>query len=88
MAGDSPRVNPEPLSESVMALSRQRPSLSPLPARPTLPEEQISSVESVLYMGDLLENMRRMAQAQGHGVLAHLLELARTEARLVIRDGQ
>jgi hypothetical protein len=38
------------------------------------------------YMGDLLENMRKMAQAEGLGVLAHLLELARVETRLITRD--
>jgi hypothetical protein len=37
-------------------------------------------------MGDLLENMRKIAHAQGLGVLAHLLELARVETRMVTRD--
>lgn len=46
----------------------------------------MSPVETVLYMADLLENMRKMADGQGLGVLAHLLELARVEARMVARD--
>ena len=37
-------------------------------------------------MGDLLENMRKIAQAQNLGVLAHLLELARMETRMVAWD--
>lgn len=76
-------VNPQLLSESVMPLSQQKPPFSV--AAP--PGGNISPAESVVYMSDLLENMRRMAKAQGHGILAHLLELARTEARLVARDG-
>ena len=65
-----------------MRLPRKKPAFpAPAPGEGT-----ISPGESMAYMGDLLENMRRIAQTQGLGVLAHLLELARTEARLVARD--
>jgi hypothetical protein len=65
-----------------MSLSQQKSGF-PTPA---FVPAAISPVESMLYMGDLLENMRKMAQAQGLGVLAHLLELARVEATLVRQD--
>jgi len=75
-------VNPKLLSESVMALGLQNPRFAaPVQSRP-----QISPVDSMLYMGDLLENMHKIAKAQGLGVLAHLLELARMETRMVAQD--
>ena len=75
-------VNPQPVAQPIMSLSQQKPGF-PTSA---FVQAAISPVESMLYMGDLLENMRKMAQAQGLGVLAHLLELARVEATLVRRD--
>lgn len=33
----------------------------------------------------MLENLRKIAVGQGQGVLAHLLELAQAEARMLIR---
>ncbi len=75
-------VNPQPVAQPSMSLSQQKPGF---PA-PAFVPAAISPVESMLYMGDLLENMRKMAQAQGLGVLAHLLELARVEATLVRQD--
>ena len=75
-------VNPQPLSKSVMNLSLQN---ADFPA-PSQAEGRISPADSVLYMGDLLENMRKIAQAQNLGVLAHLLELARMETRMVAWD--
>lgn len=75
-------VNRQSLSELVMALPLQKPDFSA-----TAQDRQaVSPVETVLYMADLLENMRKMADGQGLGVLAHLLELARVEARMVARD--
>jgi len=75
-------VNSQPVAQPIMSLSQQKPGF-PTSA---FVQAAISPVESMLYMGDLLENMRKMAQAQGLGVLAHLLELARVEATLVRRD--
>jgi hypothetical protein len=75
-------VNSQPVAQPIMSLSQQKPGF-PTSA---FVQAAISPVESMLYMGDLLENMRKMAQAQGLGVLAHLLELARVEASLVRRD--
>lgn len=51
-----------------------------------LPQQPISPLETVRYTGDMLENLRRMAAGQGLGLLAHLLELAQTEARMIVRD--
>jgi hypothetical protein len=75
-------VNPQLLSELVMTLPLQKTAF---PA-PIAAGGQITSTDSMAYMGDLLENMRKIAHAHGLGVLAHLLELARVETRLVIRD--
>jgi hypothetical protein len=75
-------VNPQLLSEVVMTLPLQKTAF---PA-PTAAGGQITSADSMAYMGDLLENMRKIAHAHGLGVLAHLLELARVETRLVVRD--
>ena len=75
-------VNPKLLSESVMTLPLQNPGF---PAAAQV-GGRISPVDSVLYMGDMLENMRKIAHAQGLGVLAHLLELARMETRMIARD--
>ena len=51
-----------------------------------LPQQPISPLETVRYATDMLENLRRMAAGQGLGLLAHLLELAQTEARMIARD--
>jgi hypothetical protein len=75
-------VNPQPFRDSIMSLHEPKPGFQgPAPAGST-----ISPLQSLHYMGDLLENMRKMAQAQDLGVLAHLLELARVETRLITRD--
>jgi hypothetical protein len=66
------------------------PALQPksrLPV-PELPQQPISPLETVRYASDLLENLRRMAAGQGLSLLAHLLELAQTEARMIVRDGK
>jgi hypothetical protein len=75
-------VNPKLLSESVMTLGAQNPQF---PA-PRQGAGQISPTDSVLYMSDMLENMRKIARAQGLDVLAHLLELAKMETRMVALD--
>jgi hypothetical protein len=49
-------------------------------------KEAVSPAQSLDYMGDMLENMRKIARAQGLDVLAHMLELTRMEARLAARD--
>ena len=75
-------VNPQKLSESVMAEPQQNPRFPG--SQPAAPP--ISAVESARYTLDMLENLRKIATRQGQGVLAHLLELAQAEARLLIRD--
>jgi hypothetical protein len=75
-------VNPKLLSESVTALGLQNPGF---PAS-SKAEGRISPADSALYIGDLLENMRKIAVAQHLDVLAHLLELAWMETRIVAQD--
>jgi len=45
------------------------------------PMPPASPAETARYTRDLLESLRKMAAAQGQGVLAHLLELAGFEAQ-------
>lgn len=45
----------------------------------------ITPVDTALYTIDMLESLRRMADRQGYGILAHLLELAQAEARMLAR---
>ena len=66
----------------MMALIQQKPRFR-LPASP---DEPISPQDSARYTVDLLENLRKIARRQGHDILAHLLELAQVEARMVVRD--
>ena len=75
-------VNPQKLSEPVMTAPPQNPRF-PGPHAPVPP---ISAVDSARYTLDMLENLRKIAARQGQGILAHLLELAQAEARLLIRD--
>jgi hypothetical protein len=58
----------------------------PAPSQTSAP--RISPLESARYTADLLESLRKMAQGQGQGILAHLLELAQVEAKLILREGQ
>lgn len=75
-------VNPQKLSEFVMAIPQQKPRFPQ--ARPS--EGQVSPLESANYTGELLESLRKIAAGQGQAILAHLLELARSEARMIARD--
>jgi hypothetical protein len=75
-------VNPQKLSESVMASEQQKPGF-PAPRPPAPPP---SATESARYTLDMLENLRKIAVRQGQDVLAHLLELAQAEARILVRD--
>ncbi|MDB5739017.1 MAG: hypothetical protein JWP16_57 [Alphaproteobacteria bacterium] len=75
-------VNPQKLSESVMAAPQQKPGF-PASQPPATP---LSAAESARYTLDMLENLRKIATRQGQTVLAHLLELAQAEARMLIRD--
>jgi len=75
-------VNPQKLSESVMAAEQQKPGF---PAQPPLAVPP-SGAESARYTLDMLENLRKIAVRQGQDVLAHLLELAQAEARMLVRD--
>jgi hypothetical protein len=65
-----------------MAVALSKPHFKPLPA----PSGAISPRESAQYTSDLLESLRKMAAGQGQHVLAHLLELARFEARSLVSD--
>jgi hypothetical protein len=66
----------------MMPALQQKPHFKP--SEPA--EALISPLESARYTTDLLENLRKMATGQGHVVLAHLLELAQMEARIIARD--
>jgi hypothetical protein len=41
----------------------------------------LSPAETARYTSDLLDSLRKIAMRQGHGVLAHLLDLAQYEAQ-------
>jgi hypothetical protein len=68
----------------MMPALQQKPRFKP----PEPVEALISPLESARYTSDLLENLRKMASGQSHVVLAHLLELAQMEARIIARDCQ
>ena len=55
---------------------------------PDGPCGDISPAEPAHYTVDMLQNLRKMAASQGQAVLAHLLELAMTEARMLVRDSE
>ena len=78
-------VNPQKLSESVMAAFQQKPPQTAKFRAPQPVADPISSMDSARYTADLLENLGKIAARQGQPVLAHLLELAQAEARLLIR---
>lgn len=75
-------VNLQKLSESVMASEQQKPGF-PAPTPLAVPP---SGAETARYTLDMLENLRKIATRQGQDVLAHLLELAQAEARMLVRD--
>jgi len=64
-----------------MPALQPKPRFEPMPA----PPEGISGVETALYTSDMLEGLRKMAVSQGQNILAHLLELARFEAKSLAR---
>jgi hypothetical protein len=66
----------------VVAVLQQKPRFR----LPVSPQERISPLDSARYTIDMLENLRKIARKQGHDLLAHLLELAQMEARMVVRD--
>ena len=49
-------------------------------ATPTFP---LTVPETAHYTGELLESLGKLARRQGHGLLAHLLDLAQVEARSI-----
>ena len=51
----------------------------PAAAMPAL--AALSPPETARYTSDLLDSLRKIATRQGHGVLAHLLDLAQYEAQ-------
>ncbi len=54
----------------------------PAAAMPAL--AALSAPETARYTADLLDSLRKIATRQGHGVLAHLLELAQFEAQSLV----
>ena len=64
-----------------MATAQQKPAI-PLPA---VPGRVISPLESARYTAEMLETLRKIALGQGQPLLAHLLELAQVEARILVR---
>ena len=64
-------VNAEIVSKSLQAM----PALPPLPP-----------LETARYMGDMLESLGKLARKQGQELLAHLLDLARLEAKSLARS--
>ena len=74
-------VKPQKLSESVMASAHENSGFVPASA----PGSRISPAESARYTADMLESLRKLALGQGQPVLAHLLELAQAEARMLVR---
>ena len=70
-------VNPQKVSKSVMVPGPQNQQKSS--------GKPISPADSARYTADMLEVLRKIAAGQGQGVLAHLLELAQAEARMLIR---
>ena len=61
-----------------MTLAQQEPAVPP-------PGKAISPGESARYTAEMLETLRKIAVQQGQPVLAHLLELAQAEARMLVR---
>jgi hypothetical protein len=60
----------------------------PVPGRGTVPQEQLSPIETALYTRDMLENLRKTADKQGQVLLSHLLELAALEAKFLSLQSQ
>ena len=58
-----------------------RASYLPLPP-PATP------ADTARYTHDLIESLRKMASGQGHALLAHLLDLAATEAKYLAAQAQ
>ena len=67
-----------------MASTQKNPALLP----PGGSGQVISPEESARYTAEMLESMRKIAARQGQLLLAHLLELAQAEARILIRAPQ
>ncbi len=77
-------VNPQKVSESVMVIPQQKPRF--VSSEPV--GVPISALDSTRYTADMLEILRKIASGQGQPVLAHLLELAQAETKLLIRHYQ
>jgi hypothetical protein len=75
-------VNPQKVSEFVMAIPQQKPSF----VAHEHSGPRISALDSTHYTLDMLENLRKIASGQGQVVLPHLRELAQAEAKLVLRE--
>jgi len=73
MAYGEDRIHCDPVMPQ--AQKKSRPAV-PMPALAAL-----SPPETARYTSDLLDSLRKIATRQGHGVLAHLLELAQFEAQ-------
>jgi hypothetical protein len=64
-----------------MASAQQKPAV----LLPAAPGRLISPAESARYTAEMLETLRKIALQQGQPMLAHLLELAQAEARILFR---
>ena len=78
-------IKPQVVNYWRAAYGKREICCDPVMATP-LPKD-ISPPETARYTSDMLESLRKMAAEQGQNILAHLLELARAEAKLLIRDG-
>ncbi len=54
---------------------------------PGMPPNPASPADSARYTRDMLESLRKIAQGQGQGLLAHLLGLAAAEAKYLSETG-
>jgi hypothetical protein len=61
-------------------MSSRDPAASSIPVPPNA---KLTPGETARYSRDLIESLRKIASAQGHSLLAHLLELAAIEAKAI-----
>jgi hypothetical protein len=76
LAQAAPKVNAEFIAIPFMAQALKKTHSDSATALPA----SLSPPETARYTSDLLESLRKIAVRQGHGMLAHLLELAQYEA--------
>ena len=84
---------PKVVSVTLLPYPCHRPTLRPLmpsSSRASFfqPPPPATPAETALYTRDLLESLRKIAQGQGHALLAHLLQLAALEAKAIADQAQ